>query len=362
MTVTEITAQGSAEARAADLYRQYREPIFRLCMRQLGRREDAADALQTTFVYAFTSLRRGVVPQYELAWLWKIASNVCSTQRRSFATRAQHESGRDIETVDDALSAPDRAPHSIGADDLQTALRTLSPNQRQAILLREWKGLSYDEIGSELGLSHAATETLLYRARRTLAAKLDDLRGTYALDGLSFASLARSVFGSSAAKVTAAGLVTAASIAGTSMAVHEINRATAAHVRHIRAVHVVRHASASPVVTRHRATQSQDSKRMRVRQLPAKSPAPPATAPSPAPEISAPVTETPSAPLTPVPKPTAAQPPAATAPTPTLPTVDVPVAPPALPPIPPVIQDVIPATPPIPQPPHVVDAPGLPTP
>jgi RNA polymerase sigma-70 factor (ECF subfamily) len=213
----------SPEARAAKLYEQHRETILRLCMRQLGRHEDAADALQTTFVYALRSLRRGVIPQFELAWLWKIATNVCSTQRRSSAQRAH----QDIDALQDVLSAPDRPASPIAADDLRAALRSLTPNQRQAILLREWKGLSYDEIGDELGLSQAATETLLYRARRTLARKLD---AAYALDGFSLVSLARSVLSSGAAKATAAAIGTAASIAATSIAIHQLTT----HVHHLR--------------------------------------------------------------------------------------------------------------------------------
>ena len=46
--------------------------------------------------------------------------------------------------------------------------------QRRALLMREWQGLSYKEIGEELDLSQAAVETLLFRARRSLAAGLGD--------------------------------------------------------------------------------------------------------------------------------------------------------------------------------------------
>jgi RNA polymerase sigma factor (sigma-70 family) len=46
--------------------------------------------------------------------------------------------------------------------------------QRQALLLREWRGFSYREIAEELGLSQAAVETLLFRARRSLAEVLGD--------------------------------------------------------------------------------------------------------------------------------------------------------------------------------------------
>jgi len=46
-------------------------------------------------------------------------------------------------------------------------------NQRRAILLREWQGLSYREISAELDLSQAAVEMLIFRARRALAGALE---------------------------------------------------------------------------------------------------------------------------------------------------------------------------------------------
>ena len=52
-------------------------------------------------------------------------------------------------------------------------------NQRRAILLREWQGLTYREISTELGLSQAAVETLIFRARRALAQGLEQDADTW---------------------------------------------------------------------------------------------------------------------------------------------------------------------------------------
>jgi hypothetical protein len=73
------------------------------------------------------------------------------------------------------LPAPSReAPDDlIGLPD---ALAHMPDNQRRAILLREWQGLSYREISDELNLSQSAVETLIFRARRTLASKLESKR------------------------------------------------------------------------------------------------------------------------------------------------------------------------------------------
>ena len=67
--------------------------------------------------------------------------------------------------------------HEADSDELiglPEALDGMPEQQRRALLLREWQGLSYKEIAEELDLSQAAVETLLFRARRSLAAGLSD--------------------------------------------------------------------------------------------------------------------------------------------------------------------------------------------
>src|SRR5205807_7428827 len=66
--------------------------------------------------------------------------------------------------------------------------------QRRGILLREWQGLSYAEIAEELGLSLGAVETLLFRARRNLASRLQHVRsGVGALNAATLAPFFRSL-------------------------------------------------------------------------------------------------------------------------------------------------------------------------
>ena len=62
---------------------------------------------------------------------------------------------------------------------LQDVLETMPENQRRAILLREWQGLTYREISTELGLTQAAVETLIFRARRALAQGLEQDADTW---------------------------------------------------------------------------------------------------------------------------------------------------------------------------------------
>lgn len=177
------------------LYEQYSRQILNYCVHQLNSREEAEDAVQTTFMNAFRGLKRGVVPEAEQAWLFKIAENVCLSRRRSSWRRGKVESPNDFEVLQEIVPSKhaNRADELIGLED---ALEAMPENQRRAILLREWQGLSYREIADELELSQAAVETLIFRARRSLAAGLESpvapkrrRRISAAGDGLSLGSL-----------------------------------------------------------------------------------------------------------------------------------------------------------------------------
>jgi RNA polymerase sigma-70 factor (ECF subfamily) len=193
------------ESYAAALYERHYPAVFRHCLKQLRRREDADDAVQTTFVYALLSLRRGVVPHTELAWLYTIASNVCSSSRRAFMRRGPLAAAQDVDALHDVIPTPDRNV-PVNADDFRSALGSMPPAQRKALLLREWQGLSYNEIADKLGLTQSATETLLFRARRTLAHKLEDKTGVGTVNGFSVAALIRSFLQSGAGKAVAVAL------------------------------------------------------------------------------------------------------------------------------------------------------------
>src|SRR5438128_1942799 len=153
------------------LYEDYADQIFRYCMHQLGSREEAEDAVQSTFLNAFRGIKRGVVPELEQAWLFKIAHNVCLSRHRSSWRRGRIESPQDFDLVEEMTAAPARPGEELIG--LQDVLGGMPENQRRAILLREWQGLSYREIAEELELSQAAVETLIFRARRSLAQGLE---------------------------------------------------------------------------------------------------------------------------------------------------------------------------------------------
>ena len=221
-SLVEPAARAPQAAVTAGLYERHSGKLFGYCYHQLGSREEAEDAVQTTFMNAFRALGRGVVPESETAWLYKIAENVCLSRRRSSWRRGRIESPSDFEVIEEIVPGPSRQRDElIGIED---ALANMPEQQRRAILLREWQGLSYREIAEELEVSQSAVETLIFRARRSLAQGLEQpetlrkpkrkcfRRALHAVDlGTAFAAIKTFLAGSAAVKATAAAVaVTAA--------------------------------------------------------------------------------------------------------------------------------------------------------
>src|SRR5262245_24613309 len=212
--------------------------MYGYCLHQLGSREEAEDAVQTTFMNAFRGLQRGIVPKLESAWLFKIAHNVCLSRRRSSWRRGRVEAPNNLEVLQEVVPARERSGDELIR--LHDVLEEMPDSQRRAILLREWQGLTYREIAAELELSQSAVETLIFRARRALAAGLEQLpsgdrdrgwykRARHAGDaGGAMVALKALLSSGAAAKLAVAGLVAAATmIAG------PIGNHTTRHTRHV---------------------------------------------------------------------------------------------------------------------------------
>jgi RNA polymerase sigma factor (sigma-70 family) len=222
--------EASGDSLAAEatrlLYERHRQRIFAFCLNRLGNRHEADDAVQTTFLYVFRSLQRGVVPQNEAPWLYTIASNACRARRRALWRRRRLEASVDPDTLHDVLGPADLERDELTG--LGAALASLPTNQRRALVLREWQGLSYREIGQALSLSQSAVETLLFRARRTLARKLRQTveHVSLALNGIPLLRLIRRL------AQTSAGTKTAATLVALSVAASTGGRALEHELRH----------------------------------------------------------------------------------------------------------------------------------
>jgi RNA polymerase sigma-70 factor, ECF subfamily len=340
------------------LYERHSARIFGYCLSLLGSREEAEDAVQTTFMNAQRGLDRGVVPQFELAWLFKIARNVCYNRSESSSRRRRVESGHDLDSLQEVLATPERNL-SLSIGELTHALGGIPERQRRALLLREFQGMSYEEIAEELGVSVGAVETLLFRARRSLADQLEQTGMPRRRSAVaSAAALFRWFFDGGAVPLKLAAVTAAVGTAATLAVaptlssdpagpVHVIPNVVApgAQPKSPARIHVSRAvergASARSSATAQATSSSTTATEETASQLPARPNVQPLQAPevssvtSPAKPLSAPVVTTPSLPaVEDVTNALPVQTPATSIPPIDLPRVDVPVLVPELPKLP----------------------------
>lgn len=160
--LVDLARSGHAPAFEMIVHR-YRRPLLRYCSRILDD-QSAEDAVQQAFVNAYESMI-GSGGQLELrAWLYRIAHNV--------ALNALRDRGRGHEQLDegyDGVERPDQAfDRRQSIRDVVAAMQALPGRQREALVLRELEGRSYEEIALELGVTGGSVRQLLNRARTTL--------------------------------------------------------------------------------------------------------------------------------------------------------------------------------------------------
>ncbi|MCE2448408.1 MAG: sigma-70 family RNA polymerase sigma factor, partial [Candidatus Latescibacteria bacterium] len=149
----------------ANLVTRYQNGVFLFFCRMTGRRADAEDLAQETFVRVYESLHSLDDPTRFRSWFWAIASNLC---------RDYHTIERDID-LDLQLADMGSARTVELASRIRTALAALDDERRLVVVLREYHRLSYEEIAATVGCSVGAVRWRLHAARQQLRASLSDL-------------------------------------------------------------------------------------------------------------------------------------------------------------------------------------------
>src|SRR5581483_5666909 len=135
-------ASGASAADATQqLYERHQRRILAYCVSRLRDRQEAEDAVQNTFVYAFKLLERGVVPHAELPWLFTIAHNVCRSRKRALWRRGRVEASTDLDAYQEVFSAPGRGRRSRRTErrarvDAGDAASRTSPARMAGALVR----------------------------------------------------------------------------------------------------------------------------------------------------------------------------------------------------------------------------------
>lgn len=215
----------AAAARSEQLYARHHRMVAGLCRALLRDPGEAEDATQQVFLSAHRSLLNGAAPRQTAAWLATIARNECWAR-----IRGRMREPLTSEAADDVAGTDDPVAEAIRRADLAAlwrAIRALPKQQREALLLREFGGLRYDELAAALAVSEPAIESLLFRARTRLRAQLQSAAASLA----PVARLIASGGGPAvAAKAAALGLG-AAAVTGTAVVAPEMLDHRAHHAR-----------------------------------------------------------------------------------------------------------------------------------
>ncbi|MEA2473476.1 MAG: hypothetical protein QOE06_1391 [Thermoleophilaceae bacterium] len=144
---------------------RYRRPLLRYCRRLLPA-ERAEDAVQQTFLNAYRAIGAGEAELNLKPWLYRIAHNASlSLLRQNGWTHEQLD-----EQFDGVLQPPQAVEQRERVREVVKAVQELPERQRDAVVLRELEGRSYDEIATALGVTGGAVRQLLNRARTNLRA------------------------------------------------------------------------------------------------------------------------------------------------------------------------------------------------
>lgn len=167
-----VAARNGDRAAIDELLARYEPSIYRFGLRMCGNEDAAREVLQETLLAAFRYLPGFRGDAALSTWLYQIARSFCIKERRGqHPTRSLDEEGAP-ELVDPAPS-PDARVHAREVGELLSkAIATLSPEHREALVLRDVEGLSADQAAEVIGIEVGALKSRLHRARMALRAAL----------------------------------------------------------------------------------------------------------------------------------------------------------------------------------------------
>jgi RNA polymerase sigma-70 factor, ECF subfamily len=158
------------------LVSRWEKRVYNYLLRIAGNREDALDLTQDVFLKAYQNLRKLDDPGRFAPWLYRIAHNEAYSM---FRRRKPEADGEELgaETSDDAIGLGGRGVFPIELSlAVAGALRQLSPEQREAVVLKIYQGFKFEEMAEILGCPVSTVKSRLYAAFEILKAELAPIK------------------------------------------------------------------------------------------------------------------------------------------------------------------------------------------
>jgi len=162
---------GGRTAAFEELVRRHEGRVYAVCLRMLGREEDARDAAQDAFLQVLRKLSQFRGDAAFGTWLHRIAVNACYDQLRKKARQpvlhlaVDEDRGPEPEL---GPPVPDHADGVVGGIDVQRALLEVPVDFRAVLVLHDVRDLGYDEIAAILDVPVGTVKSRLHRGRIAL--------------------------------------------------------------------------------------------------------------------------------------------------------------------------------------------------
>jgi RNA polymerase sigma-70 factor (ECF subfamily) len=163
-----------------EIVRRHRDRMWAVALRTLGDPEEAADAVQDALVSAYRAAEGFRGDSAITTWLHRIVVNACLDRARRKSIRKtvplpdqqedEERGGRDVAIAEDPTNDSDLSM------DIASALATLPPDQRAALVLVDLQGYPVDEAGKILGVPTGTVKSRCARGRARLVPLLAHLR------------------------------------------------------------------------------------------------------------------------------------------------------------------------------------------
>ena len=168
--------QGQTQA-FAQLVGSYQGRIFNLAYRMTGRVPDAEDLTQEAFLKAFQSIRSFDTQKRFFPWLFTIALNVVRNHLKKEAPRAMAGSEHPVEDEADRTGAglDETLIKQQARKRLEAAVALLPMDQREAVIMRYYLDMSFDQLAEALNISVGAAKMRVKRGLEALRLLVGDV-------------------------------------------------------------------------------------------------------------------------------------------------------------------------------------------
>ena len=168
--------QAGDEKAFEELIRKYQRQVANIIYLSLGDREIVQDLVQEVFIRVFKSVRHFEFDSSFYSWLYRITVNLCIDEIRRRKFKRTFSLGfLSNEQVDEKLASFEKShtPSDLllegeKKETVLKALQKLNVHHRAVMILREYDGLSYEEIAKTLTISIQAVKSRIFRAREEM--------------------------------------------------------------------------------------------------------------------------------------------------------------------------------------------------